>query len=136
MGTSANERPSYLDKYTDEINAMHQYSDSDDSGSEDGGPDGNRKSDLAFEKEDRFKKSNLGGNFGDQLENEMEDGDNFDNDQSSQPEDTLIQRNELEDSVMAIDWSAVDTWTFAGVSYNGTFFLNTVPSKVKYEILI
>ena len=51
-------------------------------------------------------------------------------------EDLLIQRNELEDSVMSIDWSAGDAWTFAGVSYNGTFFLNTVPSKTKYEILI
>lgn len=60
----------------------------------------------------------------------------FQNDQSMEPKDELIQRNELEDSVMAIDWSAVDTWTFAGVSYNGTFFLNTVPSKIKYEILI
>ena len=37
---------------------------------------------------------------------------------------------------MAVDWSAGDTWTFAAVSYNGTFFLNTVPSKIKYEILI
>jgi hypothetical protein len=48
----------------------------------------------------------------------------------------MIQRNELEDSVLAVDWSACDSWTFAGVSYNGTFFLNTVPSKTKYEILI
>lgn len=47
-----------------------------------------------------------------------------------------VARTELEDSVMAIDWSAADAWTYAGVSYNGTFFLNTVPSKTKYEILI
>ena len=45
-------------------------------------------------------------------------------------------RNELEESVMAIDWSACDAWTFAGVSFNGTFFVNTVPAKTKYEILI
>jgi len=51
-------------------------------------------------------------------------------------DDQLILRSELEDSVMAIDWSACDVWTFAGVSYNGTFFLNTVPGKVKYEILL
>ena len=58
-------------------------------------------------------------------------------DESTVPcEDLLIQRNELEDSVMSIDWSAGDAWTFAGVSYNGTFFLNMVPSKTKYEILI
>ena len=42
----------------------------------------------------------------------------------------------MEDSVLSVDWSAVDAWTFAGVSYNGTFFLNTVPSKTKYSILI
>ena len=50
--------------------------------------------------------------------------------------DELIQRNELEESVMAIDWSACDAWTFAGVSFNGTFFMNVVPAKTKYEILI
>jgi hypothetical protein len=38
--------------------------------------------------------------------------------------------------VVAIDWSAGDAWTFAGLSTNGTFFINCVPSKIKYEILI
>ena len=51
-------------------------------------------------------------------------------------QDLLIQRYELEDSVQAIDWSAADAWIFAGVSYNGTFFLNLVPSKEKYKILL
>ena len=50
--------------------------------------------------------------------------------------DKLVQRYELEDSVHAIEWSASDAWTFAGVSYNGTFFLNVVPSKEKYKILL
>lgn len=80
-----------------------------------------------------------------QLQEENEDHFAFENnaqqsEADSQPhrhqEDELIQRNELEDSVLSIDWSAGDAWTFAGVSYNGTFFLNTVPSKTKYEILI
>lgn len=53
-----------------------------------------------------------------------------------QDQDKLIQRNELEDSVLSVDWSAGDAWTFAGVSYNGTFFLNNVPPKTKYDILI
>ena len=47
-----------------------------------------------------------------------------------------MQRYELEDSVHVIDWSAGDAWIFAGVSYNGTFFLNLVPSKEKYKILL
>ena len=50
--------------------------------------------------------------------------------------DKLIQRYELEDSVHVIEWSAADAWIFAGVSYNGTFFLNHVPSKEKYKILL
>jgi len=51
-------------------------------------------------------------------------------------QDMLIQRYESEDSVHAIDWSAGDAWVFAGVSYNGTFVLNLVPSKEKYKILL
>ena len=51
-------------------------------------------------------------------------------------QDKLIQSYELEDSVHIIDWSAADAWIFAGVSYNGTFFLNHVPSKEKYKILL
>eukprot|EP00347_Sterkiella_histriomuscorum_P005151 403357700 len=51
-------------------------------------------------------------------------------------QDKLVQRYELEDSVHVIDWSASDAWIFAGVSYNGTFFLNVVPSKEKYKILL
>ena len=54
----------------------------------------------------------------------------------SDVEDKIIQRYELEDSVNVIDWSAADAWVFAGVSYNGTFFLNHVPSKEKYKILL
>ena len=54
----------------------------------------------------------------------------------SDVQDKVIQRYELEDSVNVIDWSASDAWVFAGVSYNGTFFLNHVPSKEKYKILL
>mmetsp|Transcript_43731 Transcript_43731/g.31882 ORF Transcript_43731/g.31882 Transcript_43731/m.31882 type:complete len:95 (-) Transcript_43731:7-291(-) len=51
-------------------------------------------------------------------------------------QDQLIQRYESEDSVHAVDWSASDAWVFAGVSYNGSFVLNLVPSKEKYKILL
>jgi len=56
--------------------------------------------------------------------------------QKQDKQDALIQRYELEDSVYAIDWSASEAWVFAGVSYNGTFFLNVVPSREKYKILL
>ena len=56
--------------------------------------------------------------------------------ENDERQDLLIQKYELEDSVHAIDWSAADAWVFAGISYNGTFFLNLVPSKEKYKILI
>jgi hypothetical protein len=55
---------------------------------------------------------------------------------TGEDQDLLIQRNELEDSVLSVDWSVGDAWTFAGVSYNGTFFLSMVPPKIKYDILI
>ena len=42
----------------------------------------------------------------------------------------------MEDTVCAVEWSAADAWVFAGISYNGTFFLNLVPSKEKYKILL
>jgi hypothetical protein len=43
---------------------------------------------------------------------------------------------ELEDSVSAVEWSANDAWVFASLSYNGTLFINSVPSKEKYRILL
>lgn len=55
---------------------------------------------------------------------------------SDDAQDRVIQRYELEDSVQVVEWSAADPWIFAGVSYNGTFFLNHVPSKEKYKILL
>ncbi len=56
--------------------------------------------------------------------------------EDSSSQDKLVQRYELEDSVHQIEWSASDPWIFAGLSYNGTFFINHVPSKEKYKILL
>jgi len=55
---------------------------------------------------------------------------------AQQENDRLVHKYELEDSVNAIDWSAADAWIFGAVSYNGTFFINFVPSKEKYKILL
>ena len=50
--------------------------------------------------------------------------------------DKMIVRVELEDSVVAVDWSQKDAWVFAAASYNGTLVVGTVPSKEKYRILL
>lgn len=56
--------------------------------------------------------------------------------QESTASDKLILRAELEDSVIAVDWSQKDAWVFAAASYNGTLVVGTVPSKEKYRILL
>jgi hypothetical protein len=56
--------------------------------------------------------------------------------QESKDKDALIETYEHEDSIHAIEWSASDAWIFASISYNGTFFINTVPSEEKYNIMI
>lgn len=86
----APERPSYLDKYTEEIIAMQQYEDSDDSHSDNGPAEDEQKGGLAFEKEDKFKKQNMGVDFGDVIDNEAEDADHFQGDQQVEPKDELI----------------------------------------------
>jgi WD40 repeat protein len=50
--------------------------------------------------------------------------------------DKLILRMELEDSVVAVDWSQKDAWVFAAGGYNGSMVVGTVPSKEKYRILL
>lgn len=46
----------------------------------------------------------------------------------------MIQRNELEESVIGVEWSAADPWTYAALSFNGSLVVATVPDKVKYSI--
>lgn len=81
-----------MEKYMDSVSGMHNYSDSDDSGSDkDEEADEARKSGLAFEKEERFKKQGMGVEFGDVIENEIDDADMlFQNDSASAPKDELI----------------------------------------------
>ena len=40
-----------------------------------------------------------------------------------------------EDSVYAAEWSNVDPWVFASLSYDGRLVINHVPSAEKYEVL-
>ena len=43
---------------------------------------------------------------------------------------------EHEDSVYAVEWSSVDPWIFASLSYDGRLVLNRVPRVEKYKILL
>ena len=42
---------------------------------------------------------------------------------------------EHEDSVYAVEWSTVDPWTFASLSYDGRLVINKVPKKEKLSLL-
>lgn len=35
-----------------------------------------------------------------------------------------------------VEWSTVDPWVFASLSYDGRIVVNRVPSQIKYKILI
>ncbi|ORZ38326.1 WD40-repeat-containing domain protein [Catenaria anguillulae PL171] len=41
-----------------------------------------------------------------------------------------------EDSVYGLAWSAADPWTFCTASYDGRIVVNTVPSAIKYKIIL
>lgn len=43
---------------------------------------------------------------------------------------------EHEDSVYAVEWSSVDPWIFASLSYDGRLVINRVPRVEKYKILL
>lgn len=43
---------------------------------------------------------------------------------------------EHEDSVYAVEWSTVDPWLFASLSYDGRLVVNKVPRAEKYRILL
>ena len=50
--------------------------------------------------------------------------------------DAVIKEfEEHEDSVYAVEWSGVDPWVFASLSYDGRLVINHVPSKEKFRIL-
>jgi len=56
--------------------------------------------------------------------------------QEGKDKDALIETYEHEDTIYSIEWSAAEAWIFASISYNGAFFINTVPSEEKYNIMI
>lgn len=52
-------------------------------------------------------------------------------------EDGILARlNEQHESIYAVDWSPVDPWVFASVTFDGHFVVSQVPDKVKLGILL
>lgn len=50
--------------------------------------------------------------------------------------DGLLQTFEHEDSIYAAEWSNVDAWIFASLSYDGRLIINNVPKQFKYQIIL
>ncbi|KAJ1816849.1 Protein tssc1 [Coemansia sp. RSA 2675] len=58
-------------------------------------------------------------------------------DDSTRPTDGLVmQYDDHESSVYAVQWSANDPWVFASLSFDGRLVINTVPREEKYKILL
>ncbi|PRD19901.1 UNVERIFIED_CONTAM: tssc1 [Trichonephila clavipes] len=51
-------------------------------------------------------------------------------------DDVISIYEEHEDSVYAVEWSTVDPWLFASLSYDGRLVINKVPRSEKYRILL
>lgn len=52
------------------------------------------------------------------------------------PDGVISVYEEHEDSVYAVEWSPVDPWLFASLSYDGRLVINKVPRSEKYRILL
>lgn len=57
---------------------------------------------------------------------------------SSEPEPDKVVKlyEEHEDSVYVVEWSSVEPWVFASLSYDGRLVINKVPRDEKYKILL
>ena len=49
---------------------------------------------------------------------------------------SFIDYSEFEDSVYSVDWLKNDSWTFAAISFNSYFHINTIPEDIKYKIML
>lgn len=52
------------------------------------------------------------------------------------PDGLLETFDQHEDSVYCAEWSSVDPWVFASVSYDGRVIFSKVPKQYKYKILL
>lgn len=51
------------------------------------------------------------------------------------PDGLLQTFDQHEDSVYCVEWSSVDPWIFASLSYDGRVIISKVPKQYKYQIL-
>lgn len=54
----------------------------------------------------------------------------------TEPDRVVKVYEDHEDSVYATEWSAVDPWVFASLSYDGRLVISKVPKDEKYKILL
>lgn len=53
-----------------------------------------------------------------------------------EPDKVVKVYEDHEDSVYSVEWSSVEPWVFASLSYDGRLVINKVPKEEKYRILL
>ena len=56
--------------------------------------------------------------------------------QVAEPDKLVKVYEDHEDSVYACEWSTIDPWVFASLSFDGRLVINKVPKEEKYKILL
>lgn len=56
--------------------------------------------------------------------------------QIAEPDKLVKIYEDHEDSVYCVEWSSVDPWVFASISYDGRLVINKVPKEEKFRILL
>lgn len=56
--------------------------------------------------------------------------------QIAEPDKLVKIYEDHEDSVYSVEWSSVDPWVFASISYDGRLVINKVPKEEKFRILL
>jgi len=56
--------------------------------------------------------------------------------QEAQPDRVVKVYEDHEDSVYMAEWSSVESWIFASLSYDGRLVINKVPKEEKYKIIL
>lgn len=56
--------------------------------------------------------------------------------QVAEPDKLVKIYEDHEESVYSVEWSSVDPWIFASLSYDGRLVINKVPKEEKFRILL
>ncbi|VEL34885.1 unnamed protein product [Protopolystoma xenopodis] len=75
-------------------------------------------------------------NESDSVAAKCEPPDNHQNEHLKLRDGVISRLEQHEESVYAADWSPVDAWFFASVSYDGNLIVNRVPDEVKLNLLL